>query len=68
MSLRQILASLTTIPAERFGESDRRGRVAAGYDADLVVLADDPTASVRGLTSVRYTIRAGSILYPASER
>ena len=34
---RAILASLTTAPADRFGETARRGRVAAGIDADLVV-------------------------------
>jgi hypothetical protein len=28
----QILASLTTAPAERFGESNKRGRIAKGMD------------------------------------
>ncbi len=40
----QILASLTTAPAARFKEDGRRGRVAAGMDADLVVLDADPVA------------------------
>jgi len=40
MSFRQILASLTTVPAARFGEGKRLGRVAAGYLADLAVLKD----------------------------
>ena len=35
---RAILASLTTQPAQRFGFADDKGRVAAGMDADLVVL------------------------------
>jgi imidazolonepropionase-like amidohydrolase len=35
MNFRQILASLTTAPAERFGESKRGGRIAEGYAADL---------------------------------
>ncbi|MGH9320647.1 MAG: amidohydrolase family protein [Vicinamibacteria bacterium] len=37
LSWREILASLTTAPAARFGESDRRGRIAPGMDADLVL-------------------------------
>ena len=38
MTYRQILASLTTNPARRFGFDQHSGRVAKGYDADLVVL------------------------------
>jgi len=67
MSFRQILASLTTAPAERFGESKELGRIAAGYQADLVVLKDDPSKNIRGLAAVRYTLRGGKIVYRASE-
>jgi imidazolonepropionase-like amidohydrolase len=62
---RAILASLTTAPAERFGETLRRGRVAAGLDADLVVLGGDPSADVTAFASVRYTIRGGRVVYAA---
>ena len=65
MSFRQILASLTTAPAERFGEGARLGRVAAGYHADLVVLDGDPFHDIGALTAVRYTVRAGQIIYAA---
>jgi len=67
MSFRQILASLTTAPAERFKESSQLGRVAAGLQADLVVLKDDPANNIRALTAVRYTLRAGKVIYQASE-
>jgi imidazolonepropionase-like amidohydrolase len=60
-----ILASLTTAPAERFGESGRRGRIAAGQDADLVVLGTDPAVDVSGFADVRYTIRGGRVVYSA---
>ena len=43
MSFRQILASLTTAPAEQFGESKQLGWVAAGFQADLVILKNDPS-------------------------
>jgi imidazolonepropionase-like amidohydrolase len=66
MSHRQILASLTTAPAERFGESARLGRIAAGLTADLVVLNRDPSQDVRAFAAVRYTIRDGKVIYQAA--
>jgi imidazolonepropionase-like amidohydrolase len=65
MNFRQILASLTTAPAERFGDADKLGRIAAGLQADLVVLNQDPSRNIRALTSVQYTLRAGKIIYRA---
>ena len=65
MTFPQILASLTTAPARRFGESARLGRIAPGLQADLVVLGGDPTRDVRALCDVRYTVRAGQIVYSA---
>jgi imidazolonepropionase-like amidohydrolase len=66
---REILASLTTTPARRFGEAGVRGRVAAGMMADLTVLAGTPTVDVlepESFARVRYTIRAGRVIYDAS--
>jgi imidazolonepropionase-like amidohydrolase len=63
MNFAQILASLTTAPAERFGEGKRLGRVAAGYEADLAIFRGDPAENLRALTDVRYTLRAGRIIY-----
>ena len=65
MTFSEILASLTTAPATRFGESGQRGRIAPGFIADLVVLAGDPTRDVRALANVLYTIRDGKIIYSA---
>jgi imidazolonepropionase-like amidohydrolase len=62
----QILASLTTAPAGRFNESASRGRVAAGMPADLVVLSADPATDATNFAKVRYTVRGGRIVYPAS--
>jgi imidazolonepropionase-like amidohydrolase len=66
MSFHQILASLTTTPAERFGESSRLGRIAPGLEADLVVFEGEPPENVRSLTAVKYTFRAGKIIYQAN--
>jgi imidazolonepropionase-like amidohydrolase len=65
MTFPQILASLTTTPAAQFGESKRLGRIAAGLQADIVVLKADPSKDIRALTAVQYTWRDGEIIYNA---
>jgi imidazolonepropionase-like amidohydrolase len=67
MSFRQILASLTTAPAARFGDAEKVGRVAAGLQADLAVFERDPAANISSLASVKYTLRAGKIIYRAPD-
>ena len=66
MTFRQILASLTTAPAERFGVSNQLGRIALGLAADLTVLRNDPTKDIRALTAVAYTVRDGKVIYRSS--
>lgn len=63
MTFAQILASLTTSPAEQFGDSRRLGRIAPGFQADLVALRGDPAKQIRTLSSVELTIRAGKVIY-----
>jgi imidazolonepropionase-like amidohydrolase len=60
MSFQQILASLTTNPAERFGFS---GRIAKGMDADPVALSGDPAQDVNAFSRVAFTIRLGKIMF-----
>ena len=63
MNFRQILASLTTNPSERFGMSQRVGRVVPGMDADLVLIAGDPESDIKSLSNVKFTLRKGRIIY-----
>ena len=63
MNYKQILASLTTNPARKFGDADHRGRIAKGMNADLVILNADPAQDVTAFSKVRYTIRSGKALY-----
>ncbi len=63
MNFRQILESLTTAPANRFGLSRKTGRIAPGLDADIVILGSDPASDVKAFSTVRYTLRAGKIIY-----
>ncbi|HJZ98810.1 MAG TPA: amidohydrolase family protein, partial [Candidatus Solibacter sp.] len=53
MTFAQILASLTTAPAARFGGV---GKIAVGADADVVAFKDGPA-------NVRYTIRGGRVVF-----
>jgi imidazolonepropionase-like amidohydrolase len=63
MSFQQILTSLTTAPAARFGAAKQTGRIAAGMDADLVVLTADPAVDIKALANVKYTLRKGKVIY-----
>ncbi|HEY6384223.1 MAG TPA: amidohydrolase family protein [Candidatus Acidoferrum sp.] len=67
MTFPQILASLTTNPAERFGDANKLGHIAAGFRADLAVFHQDPAINLRALAHVKYTLRAGKIIYRAAE-
>jgi imidazolonepropionase-like amidohydrolase len=62
MNYRQILASLTTNPARRFGRS---GRIGPGLPANLTVLNADPAKDPAAFSKVHYTIRTGEIIYRA---
>jgi len=63
MSFDDILASLTTTPVKYFGDPTREGRIAANFREDIVVLAGDPSREIDALSDVRYTIRAGEVIY-----
>jgi imidazolonepropionase-like amidohydrolase len=63
MNAMQILASLTTAPAARWNESARRGRIATGLDADLVVLEADPAQDVKRFAAVKCVVRGGKVIY-----
>jgi imidazolonepropionase-like amidohydrolase len=62
LSAADVLASLTTNPAAYFRAASK-GRVEQGFEADIVILDADPTADVRNLSKVAYTIRDGTVIY-----
>jgi imidazolonepropionase-like amidohydrolase len=65
MSFQQILASLTTNPAQRFGHSTHSGRIAKGMDADLVVLDGDPGRDIAAFSRVHQVVQRGKLIYAA---
>jgi len=63
MSFQQILASLTTNPAARFGYSAHSGTIAQHMDADLVILNDDPAKDITNFSNVHQVIHDGKVIY-----
>ncbi len=61
----QVLAALTTAPAERLGFAATTGQVANGQDADLVILNGDPAHNLMEFSRVKMTLRRGRIIYRA---
>ncbi|MFE3887758.1 amidohydrolase family protein [Streptomyces lydicus] len=60
----EALASATTLAAQACRLADRKGRIAAGYDADLIAVADNPLHHLETLLSVQAVIRAGRLVHP----
>jgi imidazolonepropionase-like amidohydrolase len=56
------LAASTNTAAQVCGLGERKGRVAAGYDADLVVVAGDLARDVTGLREVRQVALRGQLV------
>jgi imidazolonepropionase-like amidohydrolase len=63
LDFHDILRSLTTAPAKKFGLGNICGAVAPGKEADIVLLSADPAADSRNFSKVVYTIAKGRIIY-----
>jgi imidazolonepropionase-like amidohydrolase len=59
MTPAEVLVAATRNGARAMGLPDERGTVEAGKVADLLVLAEDPTASASAFRSLLWVIRAG---------
>jgi imidazolonepropionase-like amidohydrolase len=61
---REVLAMLTTAPADLFHRSKREGKVMPGMKGDLTILSEDPgSGNPQAFTRVRYTIRGGNVIW-----
>ena len=61
---RDMLAMLTTAPAELFHLSQREGKVLPGMRGDLTILSEDPALGhPEAFTKVTYTIRGGNVIW-----
>lgn len=63
MDSRTLLEMLTAAPARRFGYAHRWGRVAVGYDADLVPVNGDPLRDPLAYADIAATIRGGQVIH-----
>ena len=59
------MASITSTPAEILGVSDRVGKIAVGYDADLIALSGDPLELT---TSIRWVMVNGKTTETKKEK
>jgi imidazolonepropionase-like amidohydrolase len=53
------LRALTTVAAKVCGVADRKGRLAPGYDADIIAVNGDPLTEPNALAAVTAVWRAG---------
>jgi imidazolonepropionase-like amidohydrolase len=61
---REVLAMLTTAPAELFHLSQREGKVMPGMRGNLTVLSEDPASGhPEAFIKVKYTIRDGDVIW-----
>jgi imidazolonepropionase-like amidohydrolase len=66
ISAADALASATALAAAACGLGDRKGRIAPGFDADLLLVAGDPLADITALRRVEAVYLAGARRYRAS--
>jgi imidazolonepropionase-like amidohydrolase len=59
MTPRQALRAATSIAASAIGLGESKGRIAAGADADVLVVRGDPVADIGSITNVQAVFRAG---------
>jgi imidazolonepropionase-like amidohydrolase len=55
----QALRAATTIAASAIGLGESKGRIAAGADADVLVIRGNPLADIGSITNVQAVFRAG---------
>ncbi len=63
----QALASVTSLAARACGLGDRKGRLAVGYDADLLAVRGDPIRDLAAIQRVLAVYRAGRRAWPQDE-
>jgi imidazolonepropionase-like amidohydrolase len=58
----EALQSATTVAAEMLGIGDRTGRIAVGYEADLLVVERNPLDDIANLQDVLVVVSDGRVV------
>jgi len=61
MTPMQVIVSSTAVAARAMGHEKRAGTIEKGKDADLVLVAGDPSSDVANFRKVRYVVRSGVV-------
>jgi imidazolonepropionase-like amidohydrolase len=61
MTPMQVIVSSTAVAARAMGHAARAGTIEKGKDADLVLVAGDPSSDVANFRKVRYVVRSGVV-------
>jgi imidazolonepropionase-like amidohydrolase len=61
MTPAQALHAATEVDARILGKQDELGRVAAGYDADLIAVSGDPLSDLHAIEHVGFVMKAGRV-------
>ena len=61
MTPMQVLVSSTAVASRAMGLDKQVGTIEKGKDADLVIVAGDPSANIANLRKIRYVVRSGVV-------
>lgn len=61
MTPMQVIVSSTAVAARAMRRETEFGTVEKGKDADLIIVAGDPTADIANLRKIRYVVRGGVV-------
>ncbi len=66
MSPLEALKSATSEAAKAIGKNHEIGQIAAGYNADIVVLGGNPLEDLKETRNVKMTIKAGKVVFDSN--
>jgi imidazolonepropionase-like amidohydrolase len=66
MTAADVLMTITSVAAKICGLAHRKGRIAVGYDADILAIEGDPARDPGAIHRVRAVYRTGNLITPSS--